>query len=420
MKIALWHNLLSGGGKRAMYDQVCGLTSRGHHVEAWCPPTANKTFLPLKTLIKEHIVPLEELPPMGKGPINLRERRAGETGRRMALMEKHCQQCAEEIATGGFDLLLSHPCTSFHVSAIGKYSRLPSVLYLAEPYRVLYEALPQLPWAAPPLKYQPFSMRYWSSLTWELLKVNGHRVQVREELDWVKRFDQVLVNSLFSRESLIRSYNLDSRVCYLGVGTENFKPTGIAKGRFVIGLGNVYINKRPMLAVQTVGMIPPEKRPKLIWVGNAFDPSYRKQIEDEAAKLGVDLTFKILISDDALRELLSQAAVLLYTSQLEPFGYAPLEANACGTAVVGIAEGGVRETITTANGLLVPSASPEELALAVAKFTDDLEFATEFGRKARNHVVEVWSQEKAIDRLEAELKRALEKFGKNAKSAGLF
>jgi len=59
LRIAIWHNLPSGGGKRAMFDQVRGLTSRGHYVEAWCPPTANQTFLPLSTLIKEHIVPLE-------------------------------------------------------------------------------------------------------------------------------------------------------------------------------------------------------------------------------------------------------------------------------------------------------------------------------------------------------------------------
>ena len=58
MKIAVWHNLPSGGAKRALYDQVRGLVARGHTVEAWSPPTADSQFLPLVELIPEHQLPL--------------------------------------------------------------------------------------------------------------------------------------------------------------------------------------------------------------------------------------------------------------------------------------------------------------------------------------------------------------------------
>ena len=37
MRIAVWHNLLSGGAKRALHDHVRGLVMRGHHVESWSP-----------------------------------------------------------------------------------------------------------------------------------------------------------------------------------------------------------------------------------------------------------------------------------------------------------------------------------------------------------------------------------------------
>ena len=60
IRIAVWHNLPSGGGKRALYDQVRGLTNRGYHIEAWCPSTADQNFLPLNSLIKEHIVELAD------------------------------------------------------------------------------------------------------------------------------------------------------------------------------------------------------------------------------------------------------------------------------------------------------------------------------------------------------------------------
>ena len=143
-------------------------------------------------------------------------------------------------------------------------------------------------------------------------------------------------------------------------------------------------------------------------MGNYAEPDYLKTIQAEADKLGVDFSFKIMIPDQELRDLLSRAAVMIYTSHLEPFGYAPLEANACGTGVVAIAEGGVRESVgNPASGVLVPNANPVELAAALLKFTSNLGFATEFGRKARTYVVEHWSLEKATDRLEAEIDRLL-------------
>src|SRR5437773_12267925 len=61
MRIAVWHNLPSGGGKRALYEHIRGLVQRGHYVEACCPPTASETYLPLSPMIKEHIMPLNQL-----------------------------------------------------------------------------------------------------------------------------------------------------------------------------------------------------------------------------------------------------------------------------------------------------------------------------------------------------------------------
>ena len=51
------------------------------------------------------------------------------------------------------------------------------------------------------------------------------------------------------------------------------------------------------------------------------------------------------IDDSELVETLNRATAMVYAPRLEPFGLAPLEANACGLPVVAVAEGGVRETI---------------------------------------------------------------------------
>mgnify|MGYP003343066273 CR=1 FL=1 len=58
MRIAVWHNLPSGGGKRALWNHVRGLLARGHHVEAFCPAPAAGGYLPLGDLCPEHALPL--------------------------------------------------------------------------------------------------------------------------------------------------------------------------------------------------------------------------------------------------------------------------------------------------------------------------------------------------------------------------
>ena len=59
MRVAVWHNLPSGGAKRALRGHVEGLIARGHHVEAWCPPLADRSFIPFEDLIPEHVVPID-------------------------------------------------------------------------------------------------------------------------------------------------------------------------------------------------------------------------------------------------------------------------------------------------------------------------------------------------------------------------
>ena len=105
MKIAVWHNLPSGGAKRALHDQVRGLIARGHEVEVWCPPTSNRDFLPLGNLVPEHVVPLAIKPPLKSGsrllqkpPLMQRLRPLHWSARlRLRAMNRHCMECVRQI-----------------------------------------------------------------------------------------------------------------------------------------------------------------------------------------------------------------------------------------------------------------------------------------------------------------------------------
>ena len=76
------------------------------------------------------------------------------------------------------------------------------------------------------------------------------------------------------------------------------------------------------------------------------------------------------VSDTRLRRLYSNADVFVFPSWVEGFGLPPLEAMACGTAVVSAAVGVVRES-TDEGVVTVPPRSPDELGEALASLLAD-------------------------------------------------
>ena len=177
--------------------------------------------------------------------------------RQFAAMDDHCRRCALQIAEGGFDLLFANACMFFRVPLIARHLAIPNVLYLQEPFRELYEAGPGLVWAAAP-RSRPSANPVATGmyLIKDAIKTHARRVQVREERAGAASFQTILVNSLFSRESLLRAYGFESKVCYLGVDNSLFSPTGEPKERFVIGLGGLHFNKGVDRAVRALAEIP--------------------------------------------------------------------------------------------------------------------------------------------------------------------
>lgn len=411
LRIAVWHNLNSGGAKRSLINQVAGLLKNGHHVETWSPSTADNSYLPLGAICREHVLPHRSIP-FKKSPkfvgwiADFRQMKG-----RVAAMREHCAACAAEINAGNFDLLFSNTCVSFTASSLARYVNAPKVLYLHEPYRRNYETLPLSPWVAPAAVNGDLTTGLFR-LTLNSVKIQDRRMQMREEQDNARYFDRILANSFFSRESILRAYGLESEVCYLGIDEDFFKPTGEPVENFLVGLGGIDVQKGVARAVEAVGAIRPEIRPKLIWVGNYANPEYRAEVICRAQQLGVNFEVRVMVKDAELLSLLSRASAMLYTSLLEPFGLAPLEANACGTPVIAISEGGVRETIVDGeNGVLVSSANPKTIAAAIESLLTDPGRVAQLRSKCRDFILQRWNKAAAARRLEQALYGVLEARG---------
>jgi glycosyltransferase involved in cell wall biosynthesis len=402
MRIAVWHNLPSGGGKRALYEHVRGLVGRGHTIEAWCPPTANREFLPLDRLIPERVVDLA-WPPRFRRSDRWQITLAVE--RSLRAMDAHCRKCADEINRGGFDILFANSCQFFRATPIGRYVNLPSVIYQGEPYRWLYEALPRLRWLAPPAHSQSLlHPSSWRSSFVDWRSIRNWRVQAREEVDNAAAFTKILVNSYFSRESMLRAYGIDADVCYLGIDPEHFSDRNLPRDDYVIGVGSMTEAKNAALAIEAVAAIP-APRPRLVWVSNLADGGYRDAMIDLAKKRDVTLDMRMAIPDEHVVDLLNRAFAMVYPPRLEPFGLAPLEANACGLPVVAVPEGGVRESIRHGVNGLLSEPDPASMALAIVRLREDPRFARQIGATGRELVKREWSLEAATDRIEQRLKR---------------
>lgn len=402
MRIAIWHNLPSGGGKRALYNHVKALKERGHYLESWTTDLS-MDYLPLNELIIEHKVPISKKIDKAlkiKSPI-LRNRQ------KIKVLKEHCEFCVREIERKEFDILFANSCVYTYMSYISLFSSIPTTIYLGEPYRQLYEAFPVNVWRAPSYR---FKIRNLNKFRRDFEVTYARRIQVREEIEAATSYDSILVNSLYSRESVLRAYGVDSRVCYLGIDNNKFKVSNYKKEPYVVGLGKISDSKSVDKAILAVSAIKKETRPVIKWISNGYNESYL----DYLLKLAIenDVTFipMIDLSDEELTEVLSTAAVMIYTPKLEPFGLAPLEANMCGTWVVAVSEGGVRESIeNNINGTLFNSFDTLYFSQEIEKFINDLEFAIQKGKGARKHVLEKWSYISMGDNIENELLSLMKK-----------
>ena len=116
-----------------------------------------------------------------------------------------------------------------------------------------------------------------------------------------------------------------------------------------------------------------------------------------------------MISDEELINLYNKAKLVVYAPYLEPFGYVPLEAMACGTPVVGVKEGGLRESILHNKTGLLTQRNEKDFANAIIQLLNDEELWNKLSQTGIKYIESAWTLEKAGERLLEHMYRILEK-----------
>ncbi len=399
LKIAVFHNLPSGGAKRALYDHVKYLASSGHEVDVFVPETANESFLSLAELVNNF-----KVFPVKTGFLRslIYSKLNPETPRNDLISLKELELAEKNIAMhingGDYDVVLSEQDRFTMSPFLLKYIKIPSVYYCQQPLRndkILEEVSNDI--ESPNFIRKKMKYRDLSN-TFKIDIINARHAQY------------IVANSYFSRESILRTYGLNSFVSYLGIDTNIFKPLHLPSEDFVLSVGSCTPIKGYDFTIRSLSLINEQIRPEFIVVSNFSSKEWKSYIEQLANKLGVKLTILDLINDHELIKLYNKAKMIIYTPYLEPFGLIPIESMSCGTPVVAVKEGGVRETVLhNETGLLIDR-DEKLFSQAILELLSDTDKSQKMSKNAISNVQNFWTIEHAGIRLLNHLNRAIDSY----------
>ncbi len=181
----------------------------------------------------------------------------------------------------------------------------------------------------------------------------------------IGRIERILTNSKNTQKRIKIFTNRDADILYPPVDTHFFNPAAeIGEKTYFLSFARLSSIKRVDRIVSAFQKMPEED---LIVTYGKNDP------EKEKIQIMIDGCPNIEMcespSDLELRELIRGAKATIYVPVDEDFGMSPVESMACGTPVIGVDDGGLKESIIDGEtGLLInPRCEPEDIREAVKK-----------------------------------------------------
>lgn len=405
LKIAVFHNLPSGGAKRSLYTYIQYLTQQGHIVDVFIPETANEEYLPLEN-VASSIVKYEVKPSFIREKIYSIFSYVPAIIKRVSVnnVMNTEKKIAEDLNQSSYDIVYCEQDQYTMTPVIFKYLTKPSIYYCAQPIRneqILKKVNNQKTKAGlfnhPLIK--PFA------------QIFVEHVETRDyerDKEFAEYSTNLLTNSYFTHENILRQYGKNARVSYIGVDNKMFTPLNLERDNYVLSVGTCIPPKGYDFLIRSISNIPKETRPELVIVGNSSDELWIEYLKTLAKENNVDLDILTQISDEDLIRLYNKAKLVVYAPYLEPFGYVPLEAMACGTPVVGVKEGGLRESILHNKTGLLTQRNEKDFANAIIKLFEDQKLWNKFSVNGVKYIESAWTLEKAGERLLDNMYKILE------------
>ena len=268
MRIALYHNLPSGGAKRTLMEATRRLAAR-HEVDAYTLSCAEHDFADIRPWVREHhVFPFE--------PSQLFESPFGRLNQLLRCsdllrLRKVAGGIADDIDRRGYDVALVHPCQFEQSPSVLRYlRRTRSIYYCQEPRRASYETMPARPYDDDANPRRRLLNRLDPLL--HLYRRLAHRVdQVN-----ARAAAAVLVNSKFMAQAVAGAYNVIPQLSYHGVDVAQFRPLALEKRHMVLSVGSLTPLKGFDFLVRAMAAYPAGNRPELVIASNFQNPPERE------------------------------------------------------------------------------------------------------------------------------------------------
>lgn len=168
----------------------------------------------------------------------------------------------------------------------------------------------------------------------------------------VGRMNVVLANSKNVQARLKKYLNIDARVVYPPVDVEAF--TWIAQKNYYLSMARLEGYKRVELVVRAFTRMP--EKTLIVMSGGSELEALQKIAANHS-----NISFTGWVSQHNKIELVGNAIATIYVSIDEDFGISPVESMAAGKPVIGVDEGGLRETVIhSETGVLLKGVLTEE------------------------------------------------------------
>ena len=309
---------------------------------------------------------------------------------------------AAEMNQRGYDFVHIDQCAPCTAISLVPYLAPPVVVYSHETSNIRHRAVQSSPAQGSVVR------RSYAQLCGLAVRLSGD-VRDRADLAGTRLARLILTNSYYSKEALFQRTFCTASVCRYGVDIETFRPLSVPFERMILSVGRVVPAKRHHLVLEAAAAMAAARRPRVVIatpedVGRQEDMDYGDRLLRFAKDKSIELEIRRNPTQDDLVRLYNRATAVVFVPMMEPFGLVALEAMACGTPVVGVREGGIRESVVDGETGLLVDGDVGEIAGAIDYLQQHPDARAAMGQRAMRYVQTEWSWRRAMDRYEAEIR----------------
>lgn len=355
MKIALFHEVVSGGARRGANEFAKALRSKGHIVDLYIvaaqSPIDEKDYY-------DSVYYYPFIPKEWKGK-SWKHKLYKDTIELYTLYTLH-KKIAADIAGKAYDFAFIHPSQYTQAPFLLRFLDIPKLYYCQEPLRMIYEKnLDQT-------NQLDFFRKRYERMTRKIRKVLDRQN--------ILSADIIFANSTFTQKNIYDAYALESIVCHMGVDIERFHETTTKKDIDILYIGSDDPIDGYDLFEQTLRLVQTKPQVECLMRGK-----------------------KWLTNDRELADYYSRAKVVLCFGKREPFGLIPLEAMSCGAVVIALDEGGYTDSVEDKKTGFLVAADPKIIAKIIDEVLQSTTMLVKMSEHAKQNITRHWQWDKSAE-----------------------